>query len=68
MRLVDMNCLSVLVKKLAGVRGGIIVEKVQVFLKLPMVRGVGGGLCEIFQIDLDPGYEASEHELSRYVG
>ena len=33
-----------------------------------MERGIVGGLCEIFLIDLDPGYEAGEHELSRYVG
>ena len=31
-------------------------------------RVVGGGLCEIFLTDLDPGCVAGEYELSRCVG
>ena len=62
-----MNCLIVLSIKLAGVEGGIKGEKSS-FLGIPMGRGGGVGLCEIFLIDLDPGYVAGEYELSKGVG
>ena len=63
-----MNCLRVLGEKLAGVEGGITVKKVKFFEGLPMRRGGGGKLCEIFMIDLDPCYVGGEYELSRCVG
>ena len=52
-----MNCLGVLGKKLAGVKGGKLVKKFNFFRGA--TQGVGGGwgrLCEIFLTDLDPGY------------
>ena len=33
-----------------------------------MDRGRWVGLCEIFLIDLNPGYVAGEYELSKDVG
>ena len=64
----NMNCLGVLGKKLAGL-------KVEKWLKnsifqggYPWVGGGWGGLCEIFLTDLDPGCVAGEYELSRCVG
>ena len=68
MWLVNMNCLGVLGKKLAGVNGGKIVKNSIFFRGLPWVGGGWGGLCEIFLTDLDPGYVAGEYELSRCVG
>ena len=68
MWLVNMNCLyiGIVGKKLARVKGGIIVKNVNFLGGLPMGRGDGGGLCEIFLTDLDPGYVVGEYELSRY--
>ena len=69
MWLVNMNCLGVLGKKLAGVKGGKMVKKFNFFQGgYPWVGGGWGGLCEIFLTDLDPGYVAGEYELSRCVG
>ena len=43
-------------------------EKSQFFWGYPSGEGGGGWLCDIFLIELNPGYEVGEYELSRCVG
>ena len=73
MRLVNMNWLGMLGKKLAGVKVGKLWKKVKVFLGAThgegeVGEGFGEGLCDIFLTELNPGYEVGEYELARCVG
>ena len=55
-------------KKLARVKSRTIVKNINFLGGYPWGGGDGGGLCEIFLTDLDPGYVVGEYELSRYSG
>ena len=68
MWLANMNWLGVLGKKLAGVKGWVIVKKRQFLGELLMGWGKWGGFCEIFLREHNPGYVVGKYEQARCVG
>ena len=69
MWLANMNWLGVLGKKLAGVKGCVIVKNVNFEGGgYPWGERGWGGFFEIFLRELEPGYVVGKYELARCVG
>ena len=65
MWLANMNWLAVFGKKLTGVKGWVIVKKVNFWGSYLWGGGSWGGLCGIFLREFNPGYVVGKYELAR---
>ena len=68
MWLANMNWIRVLGKKLAGVKGWVIVKKSIFEGATHKEVEVREGCVKFFLRELNPGYVVGKYELARYVG